>query len=49
VGFWKGLPEIRSQWSEERRFKPAMRPDKRKELMAGWAQAVNCAKGWAKK
>jgi glycerol kinase len=48
VGYWQSVAEIASQWSIERRFKPAMRADRRKQLMNGWQRAVKCAKGWAK-
>jgi glycerol kinase len=47
VGFWKSIAEIASQWSIEKRFTPAMKPDRRKKLLAGWTKAVRCAKGWA--
>ena len=48
VGFWKNIGEIASQWSIEQRFKPNMKTDRRKELLKGWAKAVECSKGWAK-
>ena len=48
VGFWKNIGEIASQWSIEQRFKPNMKADRRKELLKGWAKAVECSKGWAK-
>src|SRR6185503_6015120 len=48
VGYWKNQTEISSQWAVERRFTPAMRPDRRKELLAGWRRAVKGSKGWAK-
>jgi glycerol kinase len=48
VGYWKNVNEIASQWSIEKRFKPNMRPDQRKQLLKGWTKAVQCSKGWAK-
>jgi glycerol kinase len=45
VGLWKSPSEIASQWQAERRFKPSMTAAKRKVLMAGWARALERARG----
>ncbi|MBV6500619.1 MAG: Glycerol kinase [Prosthecobacter sp.] len=45
VGLWKKPADIASQWQAERRFKPAMSAVRRKSLMAGWARALERAKG----
>ncbi len=47
VGYWKSAGEIASQRKVERRFEPAMDPGRVKELRAGWARAVERARGWA--
>jgi len=48
VGFWQDQSEIASQWQVDRRFAPAMKPDMRKELCAGWTKALQRAKAWEK-
>lgn len=47
VGYWKDQSEIASQWQTDRRFVPAMKAPVRKNLTAGWANALKRAKGWA--
>ena len=48
VGFWQDQSEIASQWQVDRRFAPAMKPDMRKKLCAGWMKALQRAKAWEK-
>ncbi len=40
VGFWSGMEELKDIWVKERVFKPTMEDSKRKELYAGWKDAV---------
>jgi glycerol kinase len=40
VGFWDSREEIAAQWTSERRFEPAMGADRRADLLAQWARAV---------
>ncbi|WLI89844.1 glycerol kinase GlpK [Massilia sp. R2A-15] len=47
VGFWASREEAAAQWRAERRFEPAMAADRREELMATWARAVERSRGWA--
>ncbi len=47
TGFWSSPLEIGSLWQGVRRFLPEMEPDRRRELMAGWARALERAKLWA--
>ncbi len=46
VGYWKDPGEIASQWQIDRVFEPDLSPERREELKAGWAKAVNRAKEW---
>ena len=46
VGYWKEPGEIASQWQIDRVFEPDLSPERREELRAGWAKAVNRAKEW---
>jgi len=46
VGYWKDPGEIASQWQIDRIFEPDLSPERREELKAGWAKAVNRAKEW---
>ncbi|HYT60851.1 MAG TPA: FGGY-family carbohydrate kinase [Haliangiales bacterium] len=46
VGFWKDQTEIAKQWQVDRRFVPAFKPARRKQLCAGWTKALARAKAW---
>lgn len=46
VGYWKSVDEIASQWQADRRFKPAMKNARRKELLADWNKALKRASKW---
>ena len=48
AGFWRDLEEIRSKWSCEQVFQPAMDSQDRQKLRKGWARAVRCAVAWAR-
>ena len=47
VGYWSGLEEIVTQWRVDSEFEPAMVPERRDALYAGWQRAVQRARGWA--
>jgi glycerol kinase len=44
VGFWKNREEIASQWQVDHRFTSVMKPKARKEILAGWSEALQRAK-----
>jgi glycerol kinase len=46
VGFWDTREEIAAQWECERRFQPRMAADRREELLARWARAVERSRNW---
>jgi len=46
VGFWRDRAEIAGQWKVDRRFEPAMKPDRREKLRHDWAKALERAKSW---
>ena len=46
VGFWKDRKEIAKQWQVDRRFQSAMKPARRKLLVAGWDKALGRSKAW---
>jgi glycerol kinase len=46
VGYWSSLEEIAAQWQVDAEFAPAMTPDQRDVLYAGWKRAVERARGW---
>jgi len=48
-GFWKSLAEISEKWKIDRVFEPEMNASRREQLYQGWKQALELAKGWAKK
>jgi glycerol kinase len=47
LGFWSSREEIAAQWQAERRFDPAMSGERRAQLLARWARAVDHARAWA--
>lgn len=47
TGVWGSLDEIRSQWTLDKVFVPAMDTDTCEKLMKNWHKAVERAKGWA--
>ena len=48
VGYWKNKEEVLSNWSVDREFLPEKDSEWREKELAGWAQAVNATRGWAK-
>jgi glycerol kinase len=46
VGFWSSTDEIRTNWSEDRRWEPTMDTDRRAELCAAWNKAVTRTLNW---
>jgi glycerol kinase len=46
VGYWKNLDDIREQWQVDKSFAPAMKEEKRNELVSGWQRAVRAAMSW---
>lgn len=46
VGFWSSVDVLRDHWAEERRFEPAMMPERRDALYASWKKAVTKSLGW---
>ncbi|MCI0490426.1 MAG: glycerol kinase GlpK [Blastocatellia bacterium] len=46
VKFWPDVEELDQLWQRERVFEPAMDGSERERLLAGWARAVERAKGW---
>jgi glycerol kinase len=47
AGDWTA-DEVASKWREASRFEPRMGADERSELLAGWARAVERARGWVR-
>jgi glycerol kinase len=46
VGYWRDRTEIATQWQVDRRFAPALKPARRRQLLAGWNKALDRAKHW---
>jgi glycerol kinase len=46
VGYWRDRAEIATQWQVDRRFTPALKPARRRQLLAGWNKALARAKRW---
>jgi glycerol kinase len=49
AGFWPGTGELKRLRRIDRRFSPAMDPEKREKLLAGWHKAVGRSRDWAEK
>ena len=47
IGFWSGTDELRKNWSEDKRWVPAIEDQKREALYAGWQKAVERTLNWA--
>ncbi len=46
VGFWNGTDELRSNWKEDKRWKPSMDETTRTRLYSGWKKAVTRTFDW---
>jgi glycerol kinase len=46
VGFWTSLEELRANWKEDKRWKPAMAAPARDKLFTGWKKAVTRTFDW---
>jgi glycerol kinase len=46
VGYWSSVEDIREQWTEDRRFQPAMDKEYAQQLLKGWQRAVRAAIAW---
>jgi glycerol kinase len=47
VGFWSSTDEIRTNWTADREWRPAMPEDERERLYAQWRKAVTRTFDWA--
>src|SRR3954471_753276 len=46
VGYWPDGDSIAKQWQADARFSPTLQPRERTARRAGWAKALERAKGW---
>ncbi|MEU6133310.1 glycerol kinase GlpK [Nocardioides sp. NPDC047086] len=46
VGFWKNTDELRQNWNESKRWKPAWSEEQRESGYAGWRKAVDRTLNW---
>jgi glycerol kinase len=46
VGFWKDRDELRSHWQEDKRWLPAIEPERRDRLLRNWRKAVTKTLDW---
>lgn len=47
VGYWKGLDDIRRNWSIDRTFTPTISAQESSERITGWQKAVKRSYSWA--
>ena len=48
TGYWKSKEDVLENWQVDKTFEPTMEDEKRQEMLAGWAKAVDKTRGWAK-
>jgi glycerol kinase len=46
VGYWKSQKDIATQWRQDKRFTPRMKPANRRTLAAGWNKALKRSRNW---
>jgi glycerol kinase len=46
VGFWESRDELKQRWAEDRRWEPAMDPERRERDLARWRKAVRRSLDW---
>ncbi len=46
TGFWSGIEDLKRNWSEEKRWTPAMSDDQRQQLCTRWGKAVQRSFDW---
>jgi glycerol kinase len=46
VGFWNKLDDLRANWGKDKEWQPAMKPQQRAKLYAGWKKAVTRTFDW---
>ncbi len=46
VGFWDSIEALATHWRADRRFEPAMTPERAAERRAEWREALGRSKGW---
>ena len=46
VGYWKSQKDIATQWCQDKRFTPKMKPAARRTLATGWNKALKRSRDW---
>lgn len=46
TGFWHGQKELKKNWSEDKRWRPVMKTEKRDALCRSWAKAIEKSYNW---
>ena len=46
TGFWNGKRQLTKNWSEDKRWRPAMKDTQRKSLCQSWAKAIEKSYNW---
>ena len=46
VGYWKSQKDIATQWCQDKRFTPKMKPAARRALATGWNKALKRSRDW---
>ncbi len=48
VGFWQGPADIAANWQVDRVFEPTLSRERASAMLAGWGEAVERSKAWAR-
>lgn len=46
TGFWNGRRDLKKNWSEDKRWRPRMKDEKRQKFCASWAKAIEKSYNW---
>ncbi len=49
TGYWRDVAELRGNWKAERTFEPTLAPEAAARLRERWSDAVERARGWARR
>jgi glycerol kinase len=49
TGIFSSLDDVAGRWQLDRRFEPSMSRDQADSLYAGWREARDLTRGWARK
>ncbi|MCP3874465.1 MAG: glycerol kinase, partial [Desulfobacteraceae bacterium] len=46
TGFWTSTAQLKANWSEDKRFEPAMPSEEREKMYSRWKKAIKRSYNW---